>query len=56
MKIKYTRVFEVDPKQFPNLTAKEIREHFVSCADSYMQQVEQETISLMHDENQELEK
>lgn len=41
MKIKFDYTFEVDPKKYPNLTAKEIRNHFIDCALSYMQQVEE---------------
>lgn len=51
MIIRYERKFEVDLSEYPNLTAKEIREHFTDCADSYMQQVEEETKNLLADEN-----
>lgn len=55
MKIKFDYTFKVDRKKFPNLTTEEIREHFASCALSYMQQVEEETINLLDDENASIE-
>jgi flagellar assembly factor FliW len=56
MKIKFDYTFEVDRKKFPNLTAEEIRDHFVSCAMSYMQHVEEETLNLLADVNIENKK
>lgn len=51
MIIRFDYSFEVDESKFSNLTKKEIREHFKSCATSYMQQVEEETLNLLADEN-----
>lgn len=56
MKIKFNWSFEVDRKQYPNLSAEQIRDHFVSCAESYMQQVEEETLNLLADVNIENKK
>jgi flagellar assembly factor FliW len=56
MKIKFNWSFEVDRKKFPNLTAEQIRDHFISCAESYMQQVEEETLNLLADVNIENKK
>jgi hypothetical protein len=51
MKIKFTHTFEVDPKEYPNLSASKIRDEFISTATSYMQHIEEETRNYLADEN-----
>lgn len=51
MKIKLSTTIEVNENDYPNLTKSEIRSQFQGNFDLYMQQVEEETKTLLKDIN-----